>query len=319
MGLDWLGSVAGSVLGGLFEQNSAEAAYSHQMEMLDKQQQFSRESMQNHHQWEVSDLKAAGLNPLLSVSSPTGTLSSPSPSQVQKANISASAAALGQLALNKEQIDVNKAQVKVQDKMAEAALTNADAAMQDSQANMIRANNDTTMVDFHVGKEFTMRSGLTDAQIDNLISSSGLANSQEALNVLQYDWLPKLLQKDLDEKEMRIATGYLVAAAQDYYLHASGNASIISANAQASQAAHYGRLVDSLEKVNESEVTLNSWKGHKAVKEASNIVEHTRALKRENDLYSDIYGDPDAYRWAKVGRTGKEFLGGTPIGVFVPR
>lgn len=309
MGLGWLGPVAGALIGGLFEQNSAASAYSNQMEMLDKQMAFSRESMQNHHQWEVSDLQAAGLNPLLSVSSPTGTLSSPSPSQVQKANISSSAAALGQLALNKEQIDVNKAQVKVQDKMAEAALTNADAAMQDSQANMIRANNDTTMVDFHVGKEFTMRSGLTDAQIDNLVSSTGLSNSQTALNILKYDWLPDLLQADLNEKQMKIATGYLVAKAQDYYYRASGDANLTNAAANLSRANSYSRFVDNCELVGISEANLKDKQALVAIETANGIIQDNEHKVRMNGMESDLMENDLGYASYKTGMVMGNFFG----------
>ena len=48
------GIVAGSVLGGLFGRSNAKSSYA-----------FQREFAQNRRQWEVEDLKAAGLNPIL--------------------------------------------------------------------------------------------------------------------------------------------------------------------------------------------------------------------------------------------------------------
>lgn len=57
-----LGSLVG--LGG----SAAESALNRQAASVafDKQSKFTREIMQNRHQWEVEDLKAAGLNPILS-------------------------------------------------------------------------------------------------------------------------------------------------------------------------------------------------------------------------------------------------------------
>lgn len=48
-----------SLLGGLFGSKSNEKAAKKQME-------FQLSAMQNAHQWEVADLRKAGLNPILS-------------------------------------------------------------------------------------------------------------------------------------------------------------------------------------------------------------------------------------------------------------
>lgn len=67
-------STGGSLLGGMMtnEANAQSAA---------KANEFTKEMMKNRHQWEVNDLKAAGLNPILSAH---GT---PSMGSAQKADV----------------------------------------------------------------------------------------------------------------------------------------------------------------------------------------------------------------------------------------
>lgn len=71
--MGFLSSLGGLVSGGLdywANRQGASVAF-------DKQAKFTREIMQNRHQWEVDDLKAAGLNPILSANNGS-MISSPS-------------------------------------------------------------------------------------------------------------------------------------------------------------------------------------------------------------------------------------------------
>lgn len=63
-GGDILG-VAGSIASGLFNKSSASSAQQ-------AAQAYNTEVLQNRHQWEVADLRAAGLNPILSATNSSG-------------------------------------------------------------------------------------------------------------------------------------------------------------------------------------------------------------------------------------------------------
>lgn len=130
---DALGPVIGAVGGILGESIGASSANSLQRDTLKQQMAFNREVMQNRHQWEVEDLKKAGLNPLLSATSPTGTLSSPGAPAAAKANYAQSAQALASLS--------------IQNKQAEAQLASSEAAK-------LNAESLKRKTDFETGSQF---------------------------------------------------------------------------------------------------------------------------------------------------------------------
>lgn len=300
--MDWLGAALG-IAGDLFGQSSALDA---QNAMMEKQMQFNREVMQNRHQWEVNDLKQAGLNPLMSVTSPTGTLSAPTPASVPKMNLAQSAAAMSQISLNQ--------------KMGEAAVTNADAAKINADANMIKAQNDSKMTDFHLGPEFEMRTGLNNAQIKSAIASAGLADSQTALNRLQEDWLPKLYKANLDEIENRIATAWFIAYAQDYNLRTTADAATANAAANMvhANAAMYGaeaqhRFAAVAEDLGISQKELMKANKDKIGEEINNILTDVERKRRYN-RYESEYEDDWLYRESRyegqvVGNMADFFTG----------
>lgn len=58
--------LGGDLLGGFFGSKGASSANNLNYQMFRENQEFQKEVMSKRHQWEVSDLKAAGLNPILS-------------------------------------------------------------------------------------------------------------------------------------------------------------------------------------------------------------------------------------------------------------
>lgn len=65
-----IGAIGGSVLGGLIDQSNSRASakqqYRYNRNLQEDNQAFQIEMAKNAHQYEIEDLKAAGLNPILS-------------------------------------------------------------------------------------------------------------------------------------------------------------------------------------------------------------------------------------------------------------
>ena len=114
-GID-IGSAIGGIASGAMSARAAREA-------TEKQIEWERERATHAHQWEVQDLKAAGLNPILSAGGQgavTGSISAPMPDYSGIANISQSSSAA-------EQARTAKKAQKSQEKLNEAAVKQAQA------------------------------------------------------------------------------------------------------------------------------------------------------------------------------------------------
>lgn len=220
--MSFLGSAAGAIIGGIGEYFGTSSANSLQQSLFNQQIGFNREVMQNRHQWEVEDLKKAGLNPLLSATTGTGTLSAPNPPTTQKANYSQSAAQLAQLA-----------SLSIQDKQANAMLQSAEAAR-------ISAESAKTKTDFDVGKsfdftveswtkDFNLRSKLADSQINSASAQTKLIEAQTLSQKIQNVYLPYILEGNLTEQDQRIMIAGAEAAADIKLKEAQTNATLSDA------------------------------------------------------------------------------------------
>lgn len=65
-GLSLLGSVSNWGLGMISSAVSSKRQYKYQKKLAEQQFEYNKTMMQNRHQWEVNDLRSAGLNPILS-------------------------------------------------------------------------------------------------------------------------------------------------------------------------------------------------------------------------------------------------------------
>lgn len=128
--------IAAAITGGLglagdmFSANSAADANSANAWEADTNRQFQERMARNKHQYEVEDLKAAGLNPLLSVNAgsniPSGSMANYQPvrnfGETALSGISSASTAM----LNKELIKTQKTQQELNSASAVATLVNAD-------------------------------------------------------------------------------------------------------------------------------------------------------------------------------------------------
>lgn len=235
------GAVAGGVLGGIGEYFGTASANALQQSMFNKQMAFNREVMQNRHQWEVEDLKKAGLNPLLSATSPTGTLSAPGASAPAKANYAQSAQALASLA--------------IQNKQAEAQLASSEAAKLNAESLKQKTDFETgSQFDFAKSSwqsDFNIRKSLAESSISTAADQRKLIEAQTMYQKIQNVYAPYLNELNLSQGEQAMALAVMKTDAEVKELNARAGSEVT--NAQANMM-----LAVNAEKMGVSQRALNS-------------------------------------------------------------
>lgn len=160
---DVFGSLAGGLIGSAFGSNSAKKQAALQRQNWAYQQQ-------NAHQFEVSDLKAAGLNPILSATNSqiAGMGSAPSTSDngVGAGVTNSITAALTRQA----NVEIEK--------------TKADIALIEAKANATNAKTNAITAGIH-GDDISKASERYDADTANIKADTALKNSSKALQDAQ--------------------------------------------------------------------------------------------------------------------------------------
>lgn len=214
--MSFLGSALGPIIGsvGSFLGGSASARqqFANQQALQAQAAAFQRESLQNRHQWEVEDLKKAGLNPILSATNSAGGQISVGAGQASAPDYGDVGKLLGQIAhsaLAKKQYDLAEYQAGT-DRMK-------------AEADMIRARQDEAK---------------TSSAIELNKAQTGLAGEQGRFLVKQAEMLDKNyeLQKIYNEAQVReidqrIINSVMEVKAKVRYLQDSGRAALMSASA----------------------------------------------------------------------------------------
>lgn len=181
-GQPWL-AAAGSALGGLaatedqqnFATNSAATANA-----------FTKEQLQNRHQWEVNDLRAAGLNPILSAMKGAPSIGG-SAQAVSNASIAENTAALDNAAANKQNSAsaANQQRLNTQKLQAEIDLLKSNAAAQKASAGQSQTAAVKNLADTNLSK----------GQLENILATLP-ATKSTARNVKteQDTWVNKYIR-----------------------------------------------------------------------------------------------------------------------------
>ena len=214
--MSFLSDVAGAVIGAGSSIWSSNKANSAAFEMQANSINAQRESLQNRHQWEVEDLRKAGLNPILSATNSAGGSISGATANVTAPDISGALNKIANSALMKKQTELLEKDLQVKQDNAKANLTNADANQINAQAKMIEAHNDQIKTNSAV--EYN------NANISYLGAMTNYTKQKQenetAMNKMQI--------KEIDQ---RIINSVQELAAKVVYLQKTGDAALMSANA----------------------------------------------------------------------------------------
>lgn len=180
--MSFLGGLVGNVLGGLFGKATSSAIDLKSSKeliqaQLEAQKQLFEYENSNKHQFEVGDLKAAGLNPVLSAMNPqaigVGGVSAPNWSSDDDVFGPASARAM------------QAEQMKINDAMARSSLLNAEA-------NMLKSRSGASAV--QVDNQLKIMKA--DAELENIIADTAYKSSsaqlakgkfEEAISMVHYN------------------------------------------------------------------------------------------------------------------------------------
>lgn len=203
MGWGAVAGVAGSVLGGIASAKGAKSANEAQMGMSREQMQWQERMSNTAHQREVKDLRAAGLNPLLSATGGMGA-STPSGSTTSVRNeIGAGVASaiealtkITQAFLTREQTKQTEAQAdltkaQTTNTMSDTILKSeqhlnvrADAKLKGEQANTARATTRNILEDTKV-KQMAQKVQMSEIdknnQFTNLLNQQRFTEQQKTL------------------------------------------------------------------------------------------------------------------------------------------
>nr|DAH52667.1 MAG TPA: DNA pilot protein [Microviridae sp.] len=220
--MSFLSDIAGDVVGAVTGIWSANKGNSAAFEMQANSINAQRESMQNRHQWEVEDLRKAGLNPILSATNSAGGSISGATANVMAPDIAGALNKIANSALMRKQTELAEKDLQAKLDNAKANLTNADANQINAQAKMIEAHTDQLRTNSAIE--------LNTANIGYLGAMTNYTKQKQenetAMNKMQI--------KEIDQ---RIVNSIQELAAKVVYLQKTGDAALMSASAAQRNAA----------------------------------------------------------------------------------
>ncbi|UPW41751.1 DNA pilot protein [Peromfec virus RodF7_16] len=254
-----LGGLVSSVLGGFANSafSSASSAkamelqYEYQKKLAEQQNQYNVENYQHRHQWETDDLRAAGLNPILSANS-GGSVAGAGLNSVGLAVGSAGDVSSAYQSY-KKLTEVDRKQIELQ-----------------QEANQIQRSS--------VDNQNTNRTREIDLQTSNSAVSNKIAQARLELETV--------LGKGKLENEKAVAAAQIENlrkqgdAAMVQALASSTNASTNQYNAHTAERRAISDIAVNAARVNqiESEIAANRWKLDKGMQDWSKIGHAGRSL-----------------------------------------
>ena len=272
--------LAGDLFGASMAQDAQSSAIEANMLMQQKNIDWEKEQLTNKHQWEVSDLRKAGLNPILSATNGSSAVSAGTPSATPvkpEFQLSRTLEAISHSALMKKQQESVDFQNQTERIKADAEMLRARME-EERNASAIAVNEST--------------SGLQVKQTEMLDKNYELQKAYTEANVREID--------------QRIINSVAEVKAKIQYLHDSGQAALMSASAaQASaqaalQNAASQRIIAEVARENGiSQRALNDALQGKASEETKEAMARTQSAYKSLEikdwqLSKDRYHNPGA-------------------------
>lgn len=256
--------IGSELLGGFMSRSSASEAAEQQFEnqkaLMELQNQYNVENYKHRHQWEVADLRAAGLNPILSANSGSSVAAASGgtagmPQATHQYDFSKAINALA-----------NSALVKKQTELAEY---DAETKRITADADYLRAKNDEARTPSAIAQQ--------DSTARLMVKQTEMLDKNYELQKLYND-------ANIREIDQRIINSVMEVEAKVQYYKESGQAALMSASAQQASAAAAMRSAEAQQMIAEvaaangiSQRELNDALAGKASAETKEAME--RALK----------------------------------------
>lgn len=216
------GDIAGAVIGAGSSILGSSMANSAAFEMQANSIAAQKESMQNRHQWEVEDLRKAGLNPILSATNSAGGVVSGATGNTTGPDIAGALNKIANSALMRKQTELAEQDLQAKLDNAKANLKNADAQEVNAQARMIEAHTDQ----LRTNSAIELNSATTGYYGALTNYTRQKQENETAMNKMQ-----------ISEIQQRITNSVQELAAKVVYLQKTGDAALMSANAAQRNAA----------------------------------------------------------------------------------
>lgn len=209
--------ILGDVLGAASSIWSSNKANSAAFQMQANSLAAQKEALQNRHQWEVQDLKKAGLNPILSANSGAGGISGAT-ANVTAPDIAGAINKIANSALAKKQTELAEKELDVKQDQANASKLNAAANYLEAEVNQSKANSA-----IELNQANTKYLGIL-GNYQNVRAQNETAMTKMNIKKTQQDIINAVQQ----------------TAATIEYLRKTGDAALTSASAAARSAAAQG-------------------------------------------------------------------------------